>query len=193
MNIFGVGEVELVLVLLIALIVAGPKRMIQWMYTLGRWTAHLRRMWGEAVVTIQHEIDEAGLDIEVPKEPPTRGTLRKMTYDAIRPLAEPVKEVVDEVRSVSTEIDTTVQQTRNMVRGLGDDVRATGRQLTAPPTSDTTGSDSAADQPVSSQPINERPVNDRPANGHTQPTTDQPSDDEKPSDGPFGTWSSRKE
>src|SRR5690606_33493152 len=153
------------------LIVAGPKRMIQWMYVLGRWVAHLRRMWTEAVGMIQNEIDEAGLDIEVPKDLPTRGNLRKMTYNALKPLSDPVKEAVDEVRSVGTEIEKTVQQTRDTVRGLGDDVRSAGSKLTAP--ADTPPNTSAAAPKT---------------NGRTQPPAD-----EKPSYGPFGTWSSRKE
>lgn len=167
MNIFGVGEIELVLIVLIALIVAGPKRMIQWMYVLGRWVAQLRRMWSEAVGLIQNEIDESGLDIQVPKDLPTRGSLRQMTVKALKPLSDPVKEAVDEVRTVGTEIENTVKQTRKTVSSVRDEVRAAGGQLTAPPAKAASRSST---------------------NGQRETQPDQDA-----ADSPFGTWSSGKE
>jgi Sec-independent protein secretion pathway components len=75
MNILGIGGPELILILLIMLIVAGPKRMIAWAYTLGKYIARFRRMWEETVDVLQKEFDEAGVDIKVPRELPTRANL----------------------------------------------------------------------------------------------------------------------
>lgn len=184
MNIFGVGEVELVLIVLIALIVAGPKRMIQWMYVLGRWTARLRTMWTEASSMIQKEIDDAGLDVQVPKDLPNRNNLRQMTYKALKPFADPVKDAVDEVRTVSKELDNTVKETRESVRGVQSDVRSAGRQ-------------SAGRQlkTPASTPVNG--TNGTSSNGATSPNTSSNGSsqtDQNASDSPFGSWSSgRKE
>ena len=41
MDILGVGGWEIVAILLIMLIVAGPKRMISWSYTLGKYVSQL--------------------------------------------------------------------------------------------------------------------------------------------------------
>ena len=100
MNIFGIGGMELGLILIIMLLVAGPKRMIRWAYVVGTYTAKFRKMWEETVDYIQKEVDEAGLDIEVPKEIPTRATLNREIGKMMKPVTAPVQEALDEVGSV---------------------------------------------------------------------------------------------
>ncbi len=60
-GIFGVGPGELVVILIIMLVVAGPKRMIAWAYMLGKYTAQLRAMFQETMNAFQKEIDAAGV------------------------------------------------------------------------------------------------------------------------------------
>jgi sec-independent protein translocase protein TatB len=100
MNIFGVGGMELGLILIIMLIVAGPKRMIQWAYVVGTYTAKLRRMWEETVDLIQKEVDDAGLDIQVPKDLPTRANLNREISKVMKPVVAPVEEALSEVGDV---------------------------------------------------------------------------------------------
>jgi Sec-independent protein translocase protein TatA len=104
MNILGVGGWEFGLVILIMLIVAGPKRMVRWAYSLGKQTAKLRKMWEETAGMLQKEFEEAGLDIEVPKTPPTRGSLNKAVKGsvdkAMKPVTQPVSETLKEVEEV---------------------------------------------------------------------------------------------
>ena len=69
MNILGAGPAELVLVFIIMLVVAGPKRMIQWSYTLGQYVAKLREMFQETMNAVRKEFEEAGVDIR--KDLPT--------------------------------------------------------------------------------------------------------------------------
>src|SRR5690242_15665219 len=57
MNILGVGPGELVAIFLIALVVAGPKRMIVWSYTAGKYVAQLRKMFNEATQAIMSEFN----------------------------------------------------------------------------------------------------------------------------------------
>ncbi len=68
MNLFT-NPTDMLIILIIMLVVAGPKRMIQWAYTLGRYTAQIRVMLQETMNAVQKEIDEAGLDIR--KDLPT--------------------------------------------------------------------------------------------------------------------------
>ena len=77
MEIFGIGGAELVAILIIMLVVAGPKRMIQWAYILGQYTAKVRAMWAETMTYVQKEFDEAGLNVQLPKDVPTRGSFTR--------------------------------------------------------------------------------------------------------------------
>jgi len=100
MEILGIGGAELVAILIIMLVVAGPKRMIQWAYVLGKYTAKARAMWTESMAYLQKEFEAAGLDVELPKEPPTRRSLnRQLTRQvekAFSPVTKPVQEALDE-------------------------------------------------------------------------------------------------
>ena len=96
MEILGIGGWEIVAILLLLLIVAGPKRMIAWSYELGRYLAVIRNMWAEAAAMLQKELRQAGVDVEIPVEPPTRGSVTKMitttVNKAVAPIADPIKE-----------------------------------------------------------------------------------------------------
>ena len=98
MNILGVGAAELVAVLLIMLVFAGPKRMIHWSYVLGQHVAKFRKIWSETVDLVQKEFDEAGVDIKLPKDPPTRKNLNRTVSDAMKPMTQPVQDSLDEVK-----------------------------------------------------------------------------------------------
>ncbi|MBK8029590.1 MAG: hypothetical protein IPK17_08760 [Chloroflexi bacterium] len=70
MDILGVGGWELLAILLIMVVVAGPKRMIAWSYQLGRYVGVIRKMWVETAKQLQKEFDAAGVDVKVPQELP---------------------------------------------------------------------------------------------------------------------------
>ncbi len=96
MNILGVGGWELLAILVIMLLVAGPKRMLHWAYILGTYVAKFRVMWSETVDVIQKEFDDAGVDIKIPKDPPTRARLNQQAGRALESLTRPVKTTMDE-------------------------------------------------------------------------------------------------
>lgn len=98
MELLGIGAWELVAILLVMLLVAGPKRMIAWSYKLGQYVAVMRKMWGETAQMLQKEFDDAGVDFKVPTEPPTRGSLQKEISRAIAPVAKPITDSMDEVK-----------------------------------------------------------------------------------------------
>jgi Sec-independent protein translocase protein TatA len=161
MELFGVGGLELVAILVIMLVVAGPKRMIQWSYTLGKYMAVLRRMWAETAASLQKELDSAGVDVQVPKDIPTRQTLKTEIARMATPLTKPFQEGMD---SVKTEIED-VKQSVNVPRtSLNPTKQATPAK---PPTG------------------NGRPST-APENG-SAPAAEPPPD--TPSTPDFGTWS----
>ena len=66
MNVFGVGNMELVLVLLVALLVLGPGRMVDAART-------MRKLWSEAQRTLRAAADAATVRLDeplLPKTPP---------------------------------------------------------------------------------------------------------------------------
>ncbi len=103
MEFLGIGGWEIVAILLIMLIFAGPKRMLQWSYTLGKWVAVARTMWSQTAEQLEHELHESGVDIDVPRELPTRqsinASITKYVSTAAKPIVEPVKDVQRELES----------------------------------------------------------------------------------------------
>lgn len=120
MNILGVGGPELVIILLLMLIVAGPKRMIQWAYVMGTYIAKFRRMWAETVDVLQHEFDEAGVDVTIPKDLPTRGNMRSQAAKMMSTVTDPVKETMGqldaEVKQIGTATGAAVQSAKPTAR-----------------------------------------------------------------------------
>lgn len=110
MNILGIGGPELILILLVMLIIAGPKRMIQWSYVLGTWIAKFRVMWSQTVDMVQKEFDAAGVDVKLPKTPPNRANLRKMMSDAVVPTNDPLRKTLDEVKADVDGIDQDLSE-----------------------------------------------------------------------------------
>ena len=80
--------------------------MIQWAYTMGVYMSKLKTMWGETVKYLQQELDDAGVDIQLPKEVPTRANIRKMADSVIQPIQQPIqdslKQVQDEVNQATS-------------------------------------------------------------------------------------------
>lgn len=164
MDILGIGGWELVAILIIMLVVAGPKRMIQWSYTLGKYVATLRRMWAETASMLQKEFDEAGVDVKVPTKPITRGSIKR--------------EVSREVSRAFGDVTKPVQETLDEVKGELEPVKQSlnvPRTLNKPVTNTSTPAAAAKEQqpPAESQPVETQ-------NGRPQ---------EKPAErADFGTW-----
>src|SRR5216683_3262021 len=62
-NILGIGSWQIIIVLLVMLIVAGPKRMVLWAYQAGRYVAMFRKMFDETMSAFQKEMQESGIDL----------------------------------------------------------------------------------------------------------------------------------
>jgi Sec-independent protein translocase protein TatA len=114
-NIFGLGGAELVVIIVIMLVVAGPTRMVSWAYIMGQWIARFRLMWEQAVDTLQDEVNAAGLDVEIPRELPTRNNLNKFASAAMKPYADELQKEMDNVaqplRDTVDEVDGSIKNT----------------------------------------------------------------------------------
>ena len=115
MEIFGIGGAEMVAIFVIMLVVAGPKRMIQWAYVLGQYVSKAREMWAEVMVGVQKEIDAAGLDVKLPTTLPTRANLNSLTNPVSNVWAGITAPVQDVMNDVSTEIKQTHSELRDAV------------------------------------------------------------------------------
>lgn len=62
-NIFGIGLPQLIIVGGLAMVLFGPKKMVQYAYQAGRMLSQLRVMWEEAARNVQKEFKDAGLDL----------------------------------------------------------------------------------------------------------------------------------
>jgi Sec-independent protein translocase protein TatA len=127
MNILGVGMGELFLVLMIMLIVAGPKRMIAWAFVLGKYMAQLRRMWSQAMDVLQKEFDDAGMDIKLPRDIPTRNDVNKFAADVMKPMTDPLEEASREVKEVTRTAQKEVEDLKKTK--ILEDVKAQPRQM----------------------------------------------------------------
>ena len=122
MSFFGVGTWELLVILLIALIIAGPKRMLEWAYYLGRALGQLRVMWSQVMETIQHELDESGVDVKLPKTL-NRREINRTASDLMRPFTEEVRRAEEAYR---TEIKSIEEKYEQEVKALDAAIREDG-------------------------------------------------------------------
>ena len=106
MEIFGVGTMELVAILIIMLVVAGPKRMIQWAYILGQYMAKARRLWSDAMTAIEKDLQESGMDVNLPKDIPTRNSLNQQMSQVLNTVAQPGQVILKEVQSEVNDLRT---------------------------------------------------------------------------------------
>lgn len=134
MNIFGVGGAELIAILVIMLVFAGPKRMIHWSYVLGQYVAKFRVIWSQTVDLVQKEFDEAGVDIKLPKEPPTRQNLNRSLGEAIKPMTKPIQDSIDEVKKDVDTFQEVSDSLNNKSPKKADSAtgKATGEDIGAP-------------------------------------------------------------
>lgn len=115
MNIFGIGGAELVVVILIALVVAGPKRMTIWAYQAGKYVGKLRKQWEQVAEVLQKEMESAGVDVQIPKDLPTRQNITKAVTQALKP-------AMDEMERAAQEVQKTVDPVKKDLQSVTKDV-----------------------------------------------------------------------
>ncbi len=63
MNILGIGPAELIVILVVMFVVAGPKRMVAWAYILGQYVAKFRAYFDETMRAVRKEFEDAQIDL----------------------------------------------------------------------------------------------------------------------------------
>jgi len=63
-NILGIGLPQIAIVLVLSLVLFGPKQMMQYAYQAGRFLSKARAMWEEAARNMQSEIQASGIDLK---------------------------------------------------------------------------------------------------------------------------------
>lgn len=145
MNILGIGPAELVIVLVLLLVVAGPKRMVQWAYIAGRYMAQLRAMWQETTQMLQQELEQAGI------EPETVDAIRDLTRKRTLRAPNPLDSVVDKMTKPLEQ--DVLRPVEDVLQQVGDTPLAPKPQQQRPSgnTSAQTESETPADDPVDSE------------------------------------------
>lgn len=87
--------------------------MLQWAYYAGRMMGQLRVMWRDVMKTVQAELDEAGVDIQLPKDL-NRQEIARSASQIVKPFTEQVekaaKEYQSEVKKIEDEYKREVRQ-----------------------------------------------------------------------------------
>ena len=104
MNFLNIGPWELSLILIIAILMIGPKRMVEITRAIGRITTHLRKLSGEFMSTIQTE-------------------LRAVEQEALQAVGGMGEEGgVPSIASLPAELEALGRETRQAIDGIVVDV-----------------------------------------------------------------------
>ncbi len=201
MEFLGIGGFELAVIFLILLIVAGPKRMIAWSYTLGKYVSVLRNMWAETAAMLQKEFSDAGVDVKIPTEPPTRGSINRMITNTVSKAAAPITEPLKEAQR---QVQEPLKQAQRDIREPLKDVQKAANAAATPPLTarELIGSQTprTLDKPVTEQPKPPAPTPPaHPAGGSNEfgawttppppaKNGEAPADDDANGKTGFGAW-----
>ncbi|MGB1287050.1 MAG: hypothetical protein ACPG7F_10995 [Aggregatilineales bacterium] len=173
MNFFGVGGAELVLIIVIMMIVAGPKRMIRWMYVAGVYAGKLRDMWKEVAIVLQEEVDAAGIDFKVPEQIPTKQNLassvNRFAQEAMKPLQEPLEDIQKDLKGIQNDVKTIQDEGKEAIAMNMNAIK----DATTPKT---------PEKVVQPEPVAETAAQNGTASSDPAPDNTSRNDD-------FGTWS----
>ncbi len=107
MNFLNVGPWELTVILIIAILLVGPKRMAEIARTVGRTANQMRRLSNEFLGTIQSELQAT--------EQETRQALESVAID--RQESAELRAVEHETRQTMEEIVENIENIENIIKG----------------------------------------------------------------------------
>lgn len=93
----GTGIGQIIFILIIMLIVAGPKRMMQWAYILGQYLAKFRAIYADTITVINKELQSTGL--ELPKDP---ALLKPKMFDVVSEAGKVLSGVATQAAATTT-------------------------------------------------------------------------------------------
>ena len=66
MDFLGMGPLEIVLILILAMIFLGPGKIVDFARTLGKWTRIIRKAGTEFTAAVTREVEKAGNEPQLP-------------------------------------------------------------------------------------------------------------------------------
>lgn len=110
MNFLNVGPWELTVILVIAILVVGPKRMVEIVRAIGQTVSQMRRLSGEFLGAITSEIQAA----------------EQETRESLESIAAGTRETIG---SIPDEVQATEQEARQALEEAGEEQRGTTRSI----------------------------------------------------------------
>jgi sec-independent protein translocase protein TatB len=108
----NVGPWELMVIVILAILLVGPKRVLQIIQSIRQFAGQIRKMSGEFTSMLQTEVQEAQ---EVDRE--VRGVGRETSQD----LRSTLKEVLNPFAAVQGELQAAAQETRQALENIAKD------------------------------------------------------------------------
>ena len=115
MNFLNVGPLELAVILILAILLVGPKRVVEIVQTIRRFADQLRSMSSEFTSLIQTEMQTTEREASSQDEP--QDTKRKTGGE----LKTIIKEGITPIASIQAELRATVQETRQALESIVKD------------------------------------------------------------------------
>ncbi|MEO1287470.1 MAG: hypothetical protein AAFV93_06850, partial [Chloroflexota bacterium] len=180
---------ELILIIIIMLIVAGPQRMIRWAYHIGQYIGKFRILWEQMVDVLQDEVDAAGLDVKLPKDIPTRATIAKTANDLIKPYAESLEKTADEIKKPLQEtLNETTTAVQDAKKAGEDALDQADKAIKEPKKPTFKAADGAVRADQASEPISTPESSPSDLGAWTKTTAQATPDKEPQSSNDFGAW-----
>jgi sec-independent protein translocase protein TatB len=123
-NFLNVGPWELTVILIIAILVVGPKRMVQIVRAIGRTASQMRQLSGEFLGAITSEIQAAEQETRESLESITAGA--QETRESLESIAMGAQETIG---SIPDEIQATEQETRQALEQADGEQRGATRNI----------------------------------------------------------------
>lgn len=111
MNFFGIGGLELVLVMLVALFVLGPVRLVQGARTARKYMTELRRQREQLTQMVEEAVDVEGVKERLDQD----GVM-----DAVRDFSDELNRFQDEARMVSSDVTDLKNLANSVTRPEGN-------------------------------------------------------------------------
>jgi Sec-independent protein translocase protein TatA len=113
-NFLNVGPMELMTILIIAILVVGPKRMVEVVQTIRRFAGQLRSLSGEFTSLIQNEVQAAERrgDQSAADAAGDQGATQDVAQGTGGDLQDIIREGVAPIASIQAELLATAQETR---------------------------------------------------------------------------------
>ena len=104
MNVFGIGNLELILILLVALLVLGPGRMVDAARTVGKFWAEAQRTLRAVTDAVTVKLDEPPQASPQEAAPAPEGTAARRSEGVSARRSEGVSEGMDETGDAEAEV-----------------------------------------------------------------------------------------